>query len=255
MVYPGTEVYTEFLESGEPYGSEYFRGAVELLDIFLHDYRVDTSRIYIGGGSNGSGAAWNLMTLYPEVFAAGIPVSGARAEEDFVHSVAHRYKDIAIWAFHGDVDNVVPTEGTRVTYAAAKQVGADIRYTEVKGGDHSNIWKIAADTEGLVDWLFSQKNDNFKNTLDGKRGEPLPAPEGLLWNGSTASWNAVEDAGAYKVTFYSDGEKLKTCFTYKTFIEADPEIAGKGACGFTVRAYPQKNSHSISAESTVCPAK
>ena len=255
MVYPGTEVYTEFLESGELYGSEYFRGAVELLDRFLRTYRVDTSRVYVGGGSNGSGAAWNLMALYPEVFAAGIPVSGARAEEGFVHSIAHRYKDIAIWAFHGDVDNVVPTEGTRVTCAAAKQVGVNIKYTEVEGGDHSNIWKIAADTEGLVDWLFSQKNDNFENTLDGKRGEPLPAPEGLTWKGSTASWNAVEGAGAYKVTFYSDGKKAKICFTYKSSVEVDLRALGEGEYTFTVRAYPQKNRYDISAESTSCVAR
>ena len=256
-VYPGSEEYAKFLESGEPYGSKYFCAATELLDKFLTDYRVDTSKVYLAGTSNGTGAVWNLMALYPEVFAAAIPVSGSRAEDDYVHAVAHRMKDIAIWAFHGDLDTSAsgsPVEGTRTMAAAIKAVGGNITYTEVVGGNHSNIWKIAADTPGIVDWLFAQTNDSFKNTLSGAKGAALPAPTNLKWNGKTATWDAIENAGAYKVTFYVDGAVAKTCFTNNNSFAPDFSSFDDGKYTFSVRAFPQNNNNNISAESAVSVA-
>ncbi len=248
--YPGSEAYAAFLESGERYGSEYFCAAAELLSMFIGDYRVDTSRVYVGGGSNGSGATWNLLALYPEVFAAAVPVSGSRATEDYVFSVAHRYRDKAIWAFHGDDDNVVPTQGTRVMCEAAKKIGTNIRYTEVAGADHSNIWRIAADTDGLVDWLFSQRNESFENTIIKAKGKALPAPSELSWNGNAAAWDAVEEAGAYKVTLFVNGISAKTCFVAENTYVPDFETLGAGEYSFKVRAFPQNNNFSVGKEST-----
>ncbi len=251
-VYPGSEKYAEFLESGEPYGSKYFCAAVELLDMFLTDYRADTSRVYLGGSSNGTGAVWNLMTLYPEVFAAAVPVSGARAVDDYAHAIAHRMKNIPIWAFHGDLDTSSsgsPVEGTRAIVKALREVGGKITYTEVVGGDHSNIWRIAAETPGIVDWLFSQTNESFENTLSNAKGPALPAPANLRWSENTAEWDTVANAGAYKVTFYVDGVKAKTVFTCNTSLAPDLETLGEGQITFAVRAFPEKNAYSISGES------
>jgi len=253
-VYPGTEGYAAFLESGERYGSEYLCAAAELLDVFLTQYRVDTSRVSLAGGSHGSCASWTLLALYTEGFAAAVPVSGARATEEFVHSIAHRYKDIAIWTFHGDADTVVPPNGTRVTYAAVKELGGNIKYTEVAGGDHSNIWRIAADTDGLVDWMFSQKNTSFENTIKKAKGKALPAPTDPSWMENTAVWGAVENAGAYKITIYRNGVAEKTYFTYKNTFTPDLSSMSDGEYTFTVRAYPQNNSFSISGESSVSAA-
>ena len=255
--YPGSEAYAAFLESGEPYGSKYFCAAAELLDMFLTDYRADTSRVYLGGSSNGTGAVWNLMTLYPEVFAAAIPVSGSRATDDYAHSVAHRMKDIAIWAFHGDLDTSEsgsPVEGTRALVKALREVGGNITYTEVVGGNHSNIWKIAADTPGIVDWLFSQTNDSFENTIMKAKGPALPVAENLKWNTNVATWDAVENAGAYRVTFYVDGVVAKSVFTYNNYYTPDFDAFADGEYTFTVTAHPKKNAYSISAESEASKA-
>lgn len=255
--YPGSAAYAAFLESGEPYGSKYFCAAAELLDAFLTDYRVDTSKVYLGGSSNGTGAVWNFMALYPEVFAAAIPVSGSRATDDYAHSVAHRMKDIAIWAFHGDLDTSEsgsPVEGTRALVSALREVGGNITYTEVVGGNHSNIWKIAADTPGIVDWLFAQTNDSFENTISKEKGEALDAPTNLKWNGTAATWDAVENAGAYKVTVFADGVAAKTVFTCHNAFTPDMDAFADGAYTFTVRAFPEKNAYSIGAESAASDA-
>ena len=252
--YPGSELYAEFLGSGNPYVSKYFCAAAELLDTFLTDYRVDTSRVYLGGSSNGTGAVWNFMTLYPEVFAAAIPVSGARPDENYVHSVAHRMTDVAIWAFQGDADTTIPVEGTRLMVEAVKAAGGNIIYTEVAGGTHGNIWKTAAKTPGVVDWLFSQTNDSFENTISKAKGPALKAPENLTWKKTSATWDAVENAGAYKVVFYVDGIAEKTVFTYNTFYTPDFSSFGDGKYTFTVSAYPKNNSNSIGVESAASKA-
>ena len=44
--------------------------------------------------------------------------------------------------------------------------GTKVKYTVIEGGTH-NIWPTAAATDGLVDWIFAQKNDNYFNTLMG----------------------------------------------------------------------------------------
>ncbi len=255
--YPGSEAYAAFLESGEPYGSKYFCAAAELLDTFLTDYRADTSKVYLGGSSNGTGAVWNLMTLYPEVFAGAVTVSGSRATDDFAHAVAHRMKDIPIWAFHGDLDTSSsgsPVEGTRALVKALREVGGNITYTEVVGGNHSNIWKIAADTPGVVDWLFAQSNNSFENTITKAKGPALPSPENLKWNTNIATWDAVENAGAYRVTFYVDGVLAKTVFTNNNYYAPDLGSFASGEYTFTVIAHPEKNAYSISAESAASGA-
>jgi acetyl esterase/lipase len=41
-----------------------------------------------------------------------------------------------VYCFHGDKDTILPVENARRLYARGKEVGADIQYTEVKGGGH-----------------------------------------------------------------------------------------------------------------------
>lgn len=41
-----------------------------------------------------------------------------------------------VYLFHGDQDKTLSVENSRRLFAKGKEVGADIQYTEVKGGDH-----------------------------------------------------------------------------------------------------------------------
>ena len=46
--------------------------------------------------------------------------------------------------------------------------GTKINFTVIPNGSH-NIVGEAAGTAGLVDWIFAQANDRFKNTLPGAK--------------------------------------------------------------------------------------
>ncbi len=66
-------------------------------------YRIDGNRIYIAGLSAGGWAAWEYVRLYPNEVAAAVPMAaGGRSD------LACGFKDVPIWGFHAEDDDVVP---------------------------------------------------------------------------------------------------------------------------------------------------
>ncbi len=174
--YPGSDAFAADIADGKLETRIYLNAATELLNSFITnaDYHADTSRIYVTGSSNGGGATWALAALYPDVFAAAIPMCGTGNSLSPVTAaganvLAKRYLDLPIWTFHGDADTTLSIEGTRGIVDAVKAAGGTkINFTIIPNGSH-NIVGEAAGTAGLVDWIFAQKNDRFKNTLPGAK--------------------------------------------------------------------------------------
>lgn len=232
--YSGGAAFAQELITGVYENGDYLNAAVELLDYFLNTYRVDTSRIYITGSSNGGGATWSLTARYPYVFAAAAPLAGCKFD-DATDAVASRYVHQNIWTFHGDADTTLPVGATRAMVNSIKAAGGiNIRYTEIAGGGH-NIWATAAKTEGLVDWIFSKTNSQFDNTLRGDRAM-LATPSGLAWNENVATFGAVNGARAYRLTVYLDGEAVEVYEITETSKEIDVASLGMGEVTFTVTA-------------------
>lgn len=125
---------------------------VDVIDILCKKYSIDNKRLYLTGLSMGGFGTWDLITRFPEKFAAAAPVCGVSDA-----SKAALIKDLPIWAFHGDKDDVVPVKGTREMVESLKRCGSTtIKYTEYAGVDHIS-WNKAYTTEGFFDWMFSQK--------------------------------------------------------------------------------------------------
>ncbi len=123
------------------------------VDQTIADYSVDTDRIYVTGISMGGYGTWNLLTHYPDFFAAAIPVCGGGDP-----SRAELLRDIPIWCFHGDADTQVPVSGSRDMYAAITAAdGTNITYTEWEGVGHE--WDPAYCREDVWQWLFAQSKD------------------------------------------------------------------------------------------------
>ncbi|GAB1416143.1 hypothetical protein MASR2M117_15490 [Paludibacter sp.] len=161
--YPGNASYS--VENTPMFNS--LSAAKELLDNIVENESVDKSRIYVFGSSNGGGATWDLLTRFPTLFAAGIPMAG-NGESSNAAAIAPYLKEIPIWTFHGDNDGTLNVSGTRGIVNAIKAIGGTkVIYTEIPGGTH-NIWTIASGTEGLVEWMFAQKRDDgeINNRVD-----------------------------------------------------------------------------------------
>ena len=89
---------------------------LEILDVVRKEYSIDANRIYVAGQSNGGIGAWGLITKKPGVFAAAIPLCGAGNT-----SLASRGAKTAVWAFHGEKDDVISSDYSRKMIAAMKK--------------------------------------------------------------------------------------------------------------------------------------
>jgi predicted peptidase len=111
------------------------------VDYAVNTYKVDTTRIYMGGHSQGSGDTWDYVTNYPRQLAAIFPISGGYGT---VSGCA--LKDTPAWAFAGELDT--PINSNQVdTVASINACNPQERakVTILPGADHDS-----AETEVLT---------------------------------------------------------------------------------------------------------
>lgn len=113
---------------------------------------VDPARIYLTGLSRGGHATWRWGAAEPGRFAALAPVAG-RGDPETGCAV----KDIPVWAFHGDRDDVVLPDGSFTMARAIRACGGrQARLTIYPDLGH-NAWDPAYDDPALYLWLLSQR--------------------------------------------------------------------------------------------------
>ncbi|MEN9573236.1 MAG: hypothetical protein RL514_1091 [Verrucomicrobiota bacterium] len=124
---------------------------LELLDTLPKGLPVDTDRIYVTGLSMGGYGTWDLVTRFPDRFAAGAPVCGGGDE-----TVAARAAKVPLWAFHSDDDGVVKVSRTRTMLAGMRAAGGQPKYFEYFGLGHGS-WAKAYSEPELLPWMFAQR--------------------------------------------------------------------------------------------------
>jgi predicted peptidase len=115
------------------------------------EYRVDRTRVYLTGLSQGGHGAWEIGARHPDVWAAIAPICGYGDPA----LVADGLKATPIWCFHGEDDHVVPARQTIDMAAAVRAAGGNPRVTLYPRVDH-NSWDRAYRQERLGDWLLEQ---------------------------------------------------------------------------------------------------
>ena len=129
---------------------------MEVLANVCNEYSVDFSRIYLTGLSMGGFGTWDLITRYPDVFAAAVPICGSGDPSKAKLLADSQTK---IWTFHGTADPVVPYEGTASTVEAVINAGGDIKFTPYEGMKH-DTWTITYKSPEVYEWMFAQKLEN-----------------------------------------------------------------------------------------------
>jgi predicted peptidase len=87
-----------------------------------------------------------MAPKYPDIWAAIAPFSGAGAPDSLT-----RITHIPEYVVHGDDDPTVNVRGSRAMVAKMKELGIEVKYTEVPGGNHSNV--VAPNLPGLFDFF------------------------------------------------------------------------------------------------------
>lgn len=155
---------------------EYVKHVHDVIVDVVEKYNGDTDRIYISGQSMGGYGAWYLAATYPEMFAAIVGLCGA-GPIDAEGAGRMAEQNMAAWAFHGDEDGTVPTEGSEEMIEALKSFGAtNAHLTIMPGFGHDiqeEVFTGSGKQMGLYEWLFAQSRT--KN-LENKGGETEPDP-------------------------------------------------------------------------------
>ncbi|MDI7773842.1 dienelactone hydrolase family protein [Asticcacaulis sp. EMRT-3] len=117
---------------------------------------VDRRRVYLTGLSRGGQGTWDFAMRYPQHFAAIAPVSGYSDVNQ-----PCRLKGVAVWAFHGADDGIVPIGKEKAVVAAAKACGVDIHYTIYPGVGHF-IWERTYNDPDLYSWFLEHRRPLFR---------------------------------------------------------------------------------------------
>jgi len=123
-----------------------------MIDDVLSKYNVDKSRVYLTGLSMGGFGAWELATTFPDYFAAVAPICGGGNP-----LLVSKLKNTPVWVFHGKKDTSVPEQQSAIMVEALKKIGADVEYTVLPEGGHSDAWIYAYDKAGLFDWFLKHQ--------------------------------------------------------------------------------------------------
>ena len=112
-------------------------GLLHLMQMLLHVkqlYKIDENRIYLMGHSMGGIGTWALGAKHAEIWAALGPIAGLGNP-----ATVESMRNIPEIVVHGDADNVVPVNSSRVMVAAMNKLGVEVKYIEVPGGSHVDV--------------------------------------------------------------------------------------------------------------------
>lgn len=145
--------------------------AIAALHQTMNEFAVDSRRVYLTGLSMGGHGTWYLAYRHPDLFAAVAPICGwipdfpqFRGSMPVVPpdsgpplpAMARQLAETPVWIFHGEMDNVVPVDGSREPAAALEAVSSVSRYTEYLGLGH-NSWDATYGSASFAHWLFAQR--------------------------------------------------------------------------------------------------
>ena len=123
---------------------------IPLLEEIVRRYGVDRSRVYATGFSLGGYGVWELATAHPRRFAAIAPIAGGPGTRG-----ACRLRRVALWAFHGTADDVVPASESRTMVRAVRRCGGKARLTLYPRAGHFIAERTYA-KPALYSWLGRQ---------------------------------------------------------------------------------------------------
>lgn len=129
------------------------RDVLDVLKDVKREYAIDNDRVYLMGHSMGGYGTWSVAVNNPDLFVALAPISGGG--NPLVVAKLKAITNVPWIVVHGDKDPTVSVEESRKMVKAGKELGIEIKYLEVPGGDHSSIAVPAF--KDIFDWFDAHK--------------------------------------------------------------------------------------------------
>ena len=121
-----------------------------MLKELLSNYKIDRSRIYVGGLSMGGMGTFELVYRNPRLFAAAFAICGGANPK-----IARKIKRPVWRVDHGEVDSIVPIGLSEQMVAALRKKKAQVSFNRYPKVNH-NSWDNVFEDPSFLPWLFSQ---------------------------------------------------------------------------------------------------
>ncbi len=154
--------------------SKYTKALMNLIETYVKTHPdVDTSKIYIGGCSNGGFMTMNMIMNYPKYFTAAYPVCEAYSDAWIKDDMLKGIKDMPIWFTQAATDKTVAPDKTTIpTYKKLIALGAkNVHFSYFDNvSDTTGLYKDANgktyEYNGHWSWIHTLNNESIKD-FDG----------------------------------------------------------------------------------------
>lgn len=124
-----------------------------LIDEFKEG-KVNDDRIYILGGSMGGTGTWSMVSAYPGLFAAAMPVAGNPSK-----CIAENVSQTPVFTVMGTADTIMNVETTSDFIDKLNSLGGITKLDIEEGWTHE-VTCVQSYTAPRLDWIFGHSHNS-----------------------------------------------------------------------------------------------
>lgn len=134
--------------------TDYVNNCVDLINVLINNNIINKDCVYCFGTSFGACCVWYSISLYPEIFAAAVPVMGIITEYKKYLPVLKEHNTIPIWIAHSSNDSNVSIVTDDYIFSHLKGINPNIKYTRWDKYGHKMATHFYK-SEPFIEWMFS----------------------------------------------------------------------------------------------------
>jgi predicted peptidase len=120
----------------------------KIIDLAIENWPIDKNKIVLTGYSMGGTGTWNIMTKYPDLFAAAIPV--ASTPQPWVKVPSAK---VPLYVIHGQYDDFFLLRDIETAVAELRERNAKVELVVIPDTTHQEISKTLPYLYETIDWL------------------------------------------------------------------------------------------------------
>lgn len=129
-------------------------GVLKALIEEFKDGKVNNDRIYILGGSMGGTGTWSMVSAYPGLFAAAMPVAGNPSK-----CLAENVVQTPVFTVMGTADRIMNIETASDFINELNSLGGTTKFDIEEGWTHE-VTCIQSYTADRLDWIFGHTRNS-----------------------------------------------------------------------------------------------
>lgn len=166
---------------------------LQVIDYIEKHWRVDPTRIRIGGGSMGGAGTIKLGSRYPHRFAAGQITCGYLEQEPIANLLT-----LPLYAIHSEDDMVVPVLNARGPLRELRRLGGQATFDLTNGLGHAS-WNYAEGNARSAAWAVQQTRPDSR-TVRRLDFTALDGAAQRAWWAEIAEWGPAAEPARFQLT-------------------------------------------------------